>query len=133
MPAVKVTRYLLANNSALTARVPAARIMAGTVPINTVLPAIGITQISGTERITVATNDTLVMVTSRVQVTVMAKSYADQKTILGLIRDALPNTTGTVNGVTVDSILPDTVGPDMKDEEAAIFYQSRDFFVKHIE
>lgn len=133
MSAVKVVRYLLANNSTLTASVPASKIMAGTVPINTVLPAIGITEISSSERITVATNDALVIVTSRVQVMVMAKTYADQKDILGLIRDALPNTTGTVNGVTVDSILPDTVGPDLKDEDAGIFYQSRDFFVKHIE
>lgn len=133
MSSVKVVHYLLVNDSGLTAVVAAPNIMASVVPVNTALPAVGITEISAVERIPLATNPAQALVTSRVQVTAMTKTYADQKTILGLIRSAVPNTSGAVNGVTVDSILPDTVGPDMKDEDAGTFYQSRDFIVKYIQ
>lgn len=130
MSAVKVIRYILANNANLIAVVPAAKIMAGVIPIDTVLPAIAVNHISTVERTTVAMNTSLVLATSRIQVTVMTKSYTEQKTILELVRKALPNTNGTVNGITLDSILPDLAGPDLRDDDAGIYMQSRDFTVK---
>lgn len=130
MAAVKVVRYLLANNSPLIAVVPATKIMAGVIPLNTVLPAIAVNHISTVERNTVAMNDATILATSRVQVTVQAKTYTEQKSILELVRKACPVSRGTVNGVVVDSIIPDIAGPDFRDDEAGIFMQSRDFIVK---
>jgi hypothetical protein len=68
-----------------------------------------------------------------VQVTVQAKSYTDQKSLLELVRKACPNMHTTVNGIVVDSILPEIAGPDLRDDDLVIFMQSRDFIVKFIE
>lgn len=133
MSDVIATRYLLANNAPLIARVPAAKIAAGAIPIGTVLPAVAINHIDTIERLSVDMAGTKIMATARVQVTVQAKTYIDQKQILELVRRALPNTRGTVNGVEVDSILPDGSGPDLRDDDAGIYMQSRDFIVKFLE
>lgn len=133
MSDVKLIRYMLANNANLIAVVPEVRIFAGVVPLNTVLPAIAVNHLSTVERNTVAMNTATVLATSRVQVTVLAKSYASQKSILELIRKALPNANGIINGVNVDSILPDISGPDLRDDDAGIYMQSRDFMCKIIE
>lgn len=130
---VKLIRYILANNANLIAVVPAARIFSGVVPLNTTLPAIAVNHISTIERNTVAMNTPTVLATSRVQVTVLAKTYASQKSVLELVRKALPNAKGVINGVTVDSILPDISGPDLRDDDAGIYMQSRDFMCKIIE
>jgi hypothetical protein len=130
MSAVAAIRYLLANDATLVAQVAATKIMAGPIPINTVLPAISVQEISQIPHNDVGMNSTSVLSTSRVQVTVLAKTYATQKSILELVRKACPNTHGTVNGVAVDSILPDSAGPDLYDADAVIYMQSRDFIVK---
>lgn len=130
MSDVKVVRYLLANNANLIAVVPATKIMAGVVPIATVLPAIAVNHISTLSRNIVSMSAATVLATSRVQITVMTKTYAEQKSILELVRKALPNTNGSVNGITVDSIIPDIAGPDLRDDDAGIYFQSRDFIVK---
>lgn len=130
MSGVAVIRYLLANNATLTAQVPAAKIMAGPIPINTVLPAISVAQVSGVQNLNVAMNSTPRLITDRVQVTVMANTYPLQKSILALIRAACPHTRGTINGIDCDSILPDAEGPDFRDDVAAIFMQSQDYMVK---
>ena len=133
MSGVIAIRSLLANNGPLVAAVPVSKIMAGVIPLGTVLPAIGISHISTVERKTVAMNDAKVMATERVQVTVQAKSYTDQKSILELVRKACPNQHTTVNGIVVDSILLEIAGPDLRDDDLVIFMQSRDFIVKFIE
>jgi len=133
MSGVIAIRSLLANNVALIAAVPASKIMAGVIPLGTVLPAIGISHISTVERKTVAMNDAKVMATERVQVTVQAKSYTDQKSLLELVRKACPNQRASVNGIVVDSILPEIAGPDLRDDDLLIFIQSRDFIVRFIE
>ena len=130
MSAVKAIRHILVNNANLISVVPVSKIMAGVIPIETVLPAISVNHISTTERNTVAMNTPTILATSRIQVSVMTKTYSEQKSILELIRKALPNITGVVNGVMVDSILPDIAGPDLRDDDAAIYLQSRDFIVK---
>ena len=69
---------------------------------------------------------------SRVQVTVMAASYQSQKDVMALVRAALPRSRGSVNGVAVDSILPDIEGPDFTDE-AGLFIGSIDYRVTYTE
>ena len=130
MSAVKVIHYLLTHNSNLLAVVPATKIFSGAIPLNTVLPAIAVNEISVTERRTVGMNTSNILTTARIQVSVTAKSYAEQKSILELVRKACPNTTGIVNGVTVDSILPELAGPDLRDDDAGVYLQTRDFIVK---
>jgi len=130
MSGVAVVRFLLANNAALIAQVPAAKIMAGPIPMNTVLPAISVAQVSGVQRNMVGMNAVKYQVTDRVQVTVMASTYPLQKSILALIRAACPHTRGTINGINCDSILPDVEGPDFRDDTAAIYMQSQDYIVK---
>lgn len=130
MSGVAIAWYLLKTNSALTNVVPAARIYSGVIPLNATLPAIGLTQISGVQHNNVGMNSALYLVADRVQVSVLSKTYPLQKSILELVRDALPNTHGTVNGFACDSIIPDTEGPDLFDSELAIYEQSQDFFVR---
>lgn len=131
MSGVAVVRYLLANDATLTATVPATRIMAGILPINTTLPAISITQISGS-RLNVIKHGSNEHVTDRVQVTVLATTYPQQKTILNLVKSALPATRGTVNSIVVDSIQQDFTGPDLYNDDPVIYEQSVDYFVKYI-
>jgi hypothetical protein len=79
------------------------------------------------------------MHTDRVQVTVLVKApegepagegYPHVREILALVLAACPNQSGTVNGVTLDSIIPDIEGPDLADVAAALYSGSRDFMVK---
>lgn len=129
MSDVIVTRYLLANNAPVVAVVPATKIMAGDIPQGTVLPAIAVSHVSTLRRHAVAGTATE-FCAARVQVTVMAATYPQVKSILTLVRAALPRSRGTVNGVAVDSILSDIEGPDFKDDETGAYMQSNDFIVK---
>jgi hypothetical protein len=122
-------RYLLANNAPVLAVVPATRIFAGAVPINTVLPAISVEEVDTVERNTIAMNTPTVMHHERVRATVHAKTYPSQKSILALVRKACPHQRGTINTVVVDSIVPAGKGPDIFDEAAVLYMQSRDFIV----
>ena len=139
MSGVAVIRYLLANASAVTAVVPAARIMAGDLPLNTVMPAISIVQISSVPRNTVKMGEASVQHTERVQVSVLFKGpqgspagagYPGVRSLLKLVLAACPHTRGTVNGISVDSIVPDLEGPDLSDYATALYSGSRDFFVR---
>ena len=131
MSDVKVVRYLLANNATLIAQVPATRIMAGPLPQGTTAPAISVTHVSTVRRESVVATASR-LCTSRVQVTVLATTYPTQKSILALVRAALPRSRGTVNGVSVDAILIDSEGPDFTDD-AGLYMGSHDFSVTYSE
>lgn len=145
MSGVAVIRYLLANNaavlSALGSGPPAAasRVVAGDLPLDTVLPAIGITEVDSQPRLTVAMTESGRMHTERVQVTAHYKGprgtpsgtgYVGVKAMMPLILAACPHTHGTVNGINVVSIQPDTEGPDLQNDAESIFSCSRDFLVR---
>lgn len=141
MSGVAVIRSLLAGNSPILAIIPAARIMAGDLPLNTVLPAISVTQISSMPFNLLRTNEANKMHTDRVQVSVMFKGpqgtpsgtgYPGVKAMMRLILAACPSQRGTVNSVVVDSITPDLEGPDFYDDVTDIHSASRDFIVKWI-
>jgi len=138
MSAVGIIRTKLAAYSSLTAVVPATRIMAGDLPLNTTLPAIGVTQISSIPRTVVAMPGTNVLHTSRVQVTVHFKAtdaspggtgYPGLNAALLLVLAACPHVRGTVAGVKCDSIIPDIEGPDLSNPDIGIITRSRDFIV----
>ena len=130
MSGVSVLRYILANNAPVVAQVPAARIFAGSAPLNTTLPLIVVNGISGVPMNTVKVNESGRIQTDRVQVSVLAATYASQVTIMRLVRAALTHRTGSVNGTSVDAIIPDSEGPDLYDDSAIIFQGSRDMIVR---
>lgn len=126
-----VVAYLLSQNAPVVAAVPAARIFAAPeLPMGTALPAISVWSVSRAERLTVGMSESSRFQVERVQVMVHAKTEPSKDSILALVRAALPVSRGTVNGVKVDSILPDLVGPDLSQPDAGIYEQSRDFMVK---
>ncbi len=128
MSGVAVIVELLTASAPLIAQVPASRIKAGDMPLKTALPAISVTQISSVPHWTVAMSGSEFN-TDRVQVTVLAKTYPSLRAILRLVRTACAHTRGTVNGIAVDSILPEAEGPDFSDEEVSMVGGSRDFIV----
>jgi hypothetical protein len=128
MSGAAIVRYLLANDAALTAAVAASKIKAGAVPINTTLPAISIRQISAREYESIK-RGTNQLVIERVQISALTETYPQQKSILNLVRAALPATRGTVNGFVVDSIIRDTEGPDLQYDDPVMFEQSIDYMV----
>jgi hypothetical protein len=131
MPDVKVVRHLLANNAPLIAVVAATKVFSGSVPQGTVLPAISVLHVSGVWGSEVSQQSKHCR--ARVQVSVMASSYPQQKAIIKLVRDAVPRTRGAINGVAVESILREPDGPDFRNDEAGIFMQTQDFLVSYNE
>jgi hypothetical protein len=134
MSGVKVVTYLLTNNAALLLLAPLQNIVPGVLPLGTVLSsnvgAVSISEVSGVPRNTLAMTEPNKLITDRVQVTVHAKTYPQQKALLAAIIAAVPFTRGVVNGVTVDSILEDVQGPDLPNADLSILMQSQDFVVK---
>lgn len=139
MSGVAVIRYLLANNASLTAVIPAVRIKAGRLPLNTVMPAISVTQISSVPFNLINTNEANKLYTDRVQVTVKfndpsattpGTGYPGMRAAMTLLVPACPSQYGTVNGIKVHSIQPQFEGPDL--EEDHIHSCSFDFLVKWV-
>lgn len=130
MSDVKAVRYLLANNAPLVSAVTADRIRIGVLPQGLGLPAVSVTHVSTVRPQMVNTASKLCV--SRVQVTVMAGSYESQKSVMALVRAALPRSRGTVDGVAVDSILIDIEGPDFTDV-AGLYMGSIDYRVTYTE
>ena len=129
MEGIKVIRYLLANNSPLIAVVAASKITAGVLPYGTSLPAIQLTHISTVWDSEISAQSEYG--TSRVQVTVLADDYPQQYQVMDLVLDAITRTRGTINGVNVDCIIRDSGGQDFSDNDAGIFMQTQDYFVKY--
>lgn len=109
-----------------------AEIYAGNVPQSATLPALGIKEISRVEQDTAA-REGGALVTARIQVTVQTKSYPQQKALLLATKLGGGVHTGLIAGVEVRSVLRDAIGPDLSDDDAQIFEQSRDFKVTYIE
>ena len=141
MSGVIAIRYLLKQSSAVTAVIPAVNIMAGTLPLKTVLPGISISQVSSMPTNFIKTNEANKMHTDRVQVSVVfkteqgapqGKGWPGVKAALKLVLAACPNQRGTVNGIAVDSIVPDVEMILPEDPVDNTIQGSRDFIVKWI-
>ena len=141
MSGVAVIRYLLANDGPVLAIVPAARIVAGDLPLNTILPAIAITQISSVPQFGIRTNEGPRVHTDRVQVSVLFKGpqgappgtgYPGVRGLLALALAACPSQRGVINTFSVMSITPEPEGPDLFDQATALYSCSRDFFVRWV-
>lgn len=131
MSAEKIITALLRAHSPLVA-VVSTRIGPGPLPQGTALPALATNLISNVRRNTVGTREAAQLFRSRMQVTVLASSYAQQKQLIRLVADACKYQRGTVAGVAGVSVLPDIEGPDMRDDDATIYMQTIDFAVSYI-
>jgi hypothetical protein len=135
MSGVAVIRYLLAHDAPVLAAVPATRIFSGDLPLNTAMPAISVMHISGVPYNMLQPNESGKVHTDRVQVTVYRgespgdAGYPGVKSLLTLVLAACPSQRGTVNGVAVQSIIPDIEGPDLPIQELSLYSRSRDFLV----
>lgn len=129
---VKAVRALLLGAASVTARVHADSIVAGDVPAKASLPALGIMEISSVPVGAFDAHAEYSVVTSRVQVTAMAKEYPDVKALIDLVRRACNFQRGPIAGVSVISVVRDTVGPDLEDL-AGNHIQSIDFKVTYHE
>ncbi|ATQ78622.1 hypothetical protein CR152_31965 [Massilia violaceinigra] len=126
----KIIRALLAADAPLAA-VVGPRIVAGTLKSTVVLPALSIQSISNVPHARVADTATTVLTTSRTQVTVHAKNIVQQAEIIRLVGSAIRGGRREVAGIMVADIQRDLIGPDMSNENAGIFEQTRDFRIKY--
>lgn len=129
MSGVAIIRKLLADYAPVTNLVPAARVLAGQVPQGTALPAIGVSEISVYEIPTIARRTAGKTNRTRVQVTVLAKSYVEMKNILKACALGPGVHTGDVLGYSVKAITQEGIGPEIPAGDDGILEQSRDFMV----
>lgn len=134
MRAEKAIRAMLTGAAGVTSLV-SDRIYPVPLPQGCTLPAIAVEHVSTIELTTVDANSAYGLVRSRIQVTVLAKTYPEQKTLLDEVRKACNYQRGTFNGVRVQQVLRDTVGPDgySTENEREVYSQSIDFQVTHQE
>lgn len=128
----KIIRALLAGALEVTARVPVERIVAGIVKEGTALPALGITEVGDMPVGAFDAQAEYSVVTQRVQVTAMCKTYPEVKSLIKMVRRACNFKSGQIAGESVISIVRDTVGPDL-DDVAGNCFQSIDFKVTYYE
>lgn len=133
MSGVAALRAVLVSDGALTALVPAARIITGPLPLNIETPAISLQGISGTDLNILSPGSTR-FVTERVQVTVIASRYPEQRTILRAVRHAAADQINLdVGGVFGATIHTDGAGRDFFNEQASLYLGTQDFRIKYTE
>lgn len=132
MDGVKAVVQVLMADATLTALVPSTRIMAGVLPQGTALPAISVGSVSGVTRKALV-KGAHTMRRQRIQVTVMASTYADQTSVQRAVVKAAHAKFPTVSGITSVTIHHDTSGPDFMNEEASIYLGTDDFLVTYSE
>ena len=130
MDGVAVIRALMVADADLTALVPASRIVAGVLPINTPLDALAITRVSAVDDIPLAATPTR-HVDERVQVTAFAATYPRLRALLRAVKHAAANYIGTIAGLENVTAYPENAGPDFMDEQASIYMASQDFSRLH--
>lgn len=128
MSAVRIIRALLVADAALLALVPAAQVMAGTLPQGTALPALAVTEVSVVDAPVVKLG-AAVHCTARVQVTAMTASYPAQKLLLAAVRHACRGKAGSIAGCAGVTVHAAGTGPDFNDADTGFYMQSQDFKV----
>lgn len=129
---VGIILALLLGDAALTTLVPAERIVAGVLSLNTALPAIAVTRVSGSD-LNLASPGPTRHVTERVQVTVLAPTYPQQQEVLQAVKKAAADRIGTIAGAANVTVHTAEAGPDFMDNQASIHMGSEDFFVGYTE
>lgn len=133
MSAVRAIWELLNGSAPVTVICPARNIVAGVAPQGIVLPAMSITHISTVPVARIDAYAEFNLATSRVQVTVIAKDHVGAEDLIDVVRKACNYQRGTLGGLSVVSIVRDTVGPAFANDDAKIHFQSIDFKVTYHE
>lgn len=128
MSGTKIIRSLMGAHAPLISAVPLARIIAGVIPKGTALPCIGLTTTSGVDRNIVKAGSTR-HVTERIQITVIAQTYAQQKSVMDLARKACADKIGTIAGIDAVTVHTEGRGGDFNDASAGFYMQTQDFVV----
>jgi hypothetical protein len=126
--AVKAIRALQLA-CAPVAAIVGTRIYAGEAPEDAGYPYLFIHEVDRNERSTTSLAGNYVLVTARVQVTPIARSYGECKALLQAAKLDAGAHTGVIAGVTVRSVTRGAVGPDFHDAETDTYEQSRDFTI----
>lgn len=103
------------------------------LPQNTDWPALVYEQISGSPILPIDATAGGNISQARVQVTALARQFDQMDSLLEAVRVACNFKSGIINTVTVISVLPDATQPVLRDDDAAVFYQSMDFQVTYLE
>jgi hypothetical protein len=129
---VAVIRALLAADGALVALVPAGRIVAGVLPLDTPLDAIAVDDVSTVDRNIPAPGATR-HAAERVQVTVMAASYPRLKAAMRAVRHAAADYAGDIAGLEQVTVQTAGTGPYFLDSQSSIHMKTQDFLVEYTE
>lgn len=128
MRAEKVIRSLLVATPALNAVVES-RIYPAPAPQATALPCVTYAHVSTVVLPTISASGAYSLVQSRIDVTAITKTYAQQKALIEAIRIALDYQRGVIAGVEVISVIRGSIGPDARDDDLQLYSQSIDFLV----
>ncbi len=128
MNGVIAVRILLVDDTGVTALVPPARIAAGMLPQGTELPAISLVSVSSVDRNIPAPGPKR-RVTERVQVTALARTYPEAKTLIAAIRAAAADQMPAIDGLFDVTVNTDSAGPDFLDQDTGIHMQTQDLRV----
>lgn len=129
MSAEIVMAALLADSAAVTGIIGADGLHIEEAPLGAALPLLVLEQISRVERRIVSRREVKLLVTSRMQVTVLAETYPEKKALLAAVRQACGNAIGVVAGVTGVTTRCDVTGPDYRDDQRGVSGQAQDFIV----
>jgi hypothetical protein len=143
MDGVTAARSVLVADTALVTLVPnytpagetapRSRIIAGPAPLGTPLPFVMLESVSKVD-LNIPSPGADRFVTERVQVTVVARNYPEQKAVLRAVRHAAADKLNpAVTGITGITIHTDSAGPDFYDPDYAGWRGSQDFRVKYTE
>lgn len=133
MDGVAAVRSALVADDDLLVLTPATRIIAGPLPVSALLPSVSLQSISKVDR-NIPAPGSQRHVRERVQVTVAARNYVEQKAILRAVRHAATdNLAAAVDGLDSVTIHTESAGPDFMLEEASIYMVTQDFIVQYNE
>jgi hypothetical protein len=114
MSGVVIVTDLLVSSPALIVAVPAGQIMGGGLPQGTPTPSLLATSVGTVDDHSLRGPARLI--TERVQVTIRAGTYRQQKLIERLVRQACDGRSGAIAGYAVTDLVSAGLGPDFRDD-----------------
>lgn len=127
MTGVEIVGTLLRAHAPLIAEVPKRFIKAGALPDNAEMDALLIRSISLTDA-QFLKEGPLAQSFERVSVTIRASTYARQKLLLKLVRQACRGFTGAMGDASQIAVRPNGQGPDLRGADGS-YQQAQDFRV----
>lgn len=130
MDGVTAVRAVLIADGAMTALVPATRIMAGVLPQKTALPGITLQSISTNDR-NIPNPGAYRHVRERVQATILAKTDPSRTAAKLALRKACDAKYPEVDGLIRVTVHLGPGGPEFMNEEASLYLATQDLMVTY--